>query len=73
MGICLFLFVCVDRWTEDNGKKGVSVAVFLCCAGRLCYAVLRAYVAAAHPCPRHCAPTRQHRNNHRGERGYNSI
>ena len=39
--------MCVDRWTEDNGKKGVSVAVFLCYAGRLRYAghLLRAYVA----------------------------
>ena len=45
--------MCVDRWTEDNGKKGVSVAVFSCCAGRLRYVgsatCLCSY--AAHPCP----------------------
>ena len=46
-GYLPILFVCVDRWTEDNGKKGVSVAVFSCYAGRLRYAghLLRAYVA----------------------------
>ena len=39
--------MCVDRWTEDNRKKGIGVAVFSCYAGRLRYAghLLRAYVA----------------------------
>ena len=37
IGYLPILFVCVDRWTEDNGKKGVGVAVFLCYAGRLRY------------------------------------
>ena len=38
MGICLFLFVCVDGWTEDKRKKGDGVAFFSCYAcGRLRY------------------------------------
>ena len=32
MGICLFLFMCVDGWTEDKGKEGGRCGgVFVLC------------------------------------------